>query len=312
MSNFYEKLSIEAESSFPAHGWILNKGMRHLRMPIMRLYGFEEPYQTIYGADQNTRTAWLLSRSPRRTLRNIAVCLRQLHTQIRVSLEIQNENWFHKEPSIERDMRLTEQKEMTEQSEVLLISVFTLLRRLGDELIDASRPILFEDWKSAPRKMKKMIALANKGDFSQLKFSHTCDQAQFEDAIINNTDWFRKLREINGVRDILIHKPHILQIGGQGSTPDGESETKWMTTAELTETDEKGDMLASTDLLPFLVECLDDLCAFLTKFCLSVNLEEGYKNSDALLLTGEDHDIVGFWPPINGNRTEFPLPEKDA
>ena len=43
------------------------------------------------------------------------------------------------------------------------------------------------------------------------------------------------------------------------------------------------------------------------KFYRAVDSEGAYETGDFLGLTGSDNDIVGFWPPIIGQRTAFPL-----
>ncbi len=88
-----------------------------------------------------------------------------------------------------------------------------------------------------------------------------------------------------------------------GSRGPGEENISWRATAYLMmEPPQK-----NIDLFPALAEILDGACIFMERLCESVGLADGYQQGDYLMLTGQDNDIVGFWPPIEGSRSEFPL-----
>lgn len=99
---------------------------------------------------------------------------------------------------------------------VLLIAAFALLRRLADDLIDASRPLLFEKWQSAPRQLETSIAANRKGELTN--FDPICRFDILQDLIANKTAWFEALRQEDGLRDILIHQPHYISVSPAGSS----------------------------------------------------------------------------------------------
>ena len=291
----YSDLPPEANEFFPANGWIVGAtGVRLLRLPIIRLYQIGEPTHR-YFIDNRIGGVWLQERSPYRTLRQLAVCLRDLHREHRELLPLV-------EPHGRTDP--TRYREAMERCEVLLIAAFILLRRLADELVDASRPFLFEHWHSAPQKMKSAVPWARDNRLREL--NPICDLDVLTEALLNHTAWFDRLRNVDGIRDILTHKPHILQVGAQGSRRPDEASTNWRVTAHLTQM-EKGGNLKTTDLFPALLECIDHACVFMQHLCASVKLGGGYRQGDYLMLTGSDNDIVGCWPQVGGSREEFPL-----
>ena len=304
MSQIYDVLP-EVNDEFPAHGWINNvKNVRVLFLPVIQLYQYGQKYHK-YFIDNHIGGVWLQSRSPERTLRNLAVCFRDIHKEVREITPLFD--LFQKEKTDkQKSLELTRQIEGTERLEILVISAFTLLRRLADELINASCPFLFEDWKSAPGNMKKAILSARKDKLKQ--FSPICNLDILNDALCNYTNWFEILIADDGIRDILIHKPHILQIAGQGSGKPGKP-MNWRATADLTRMSGLNHNLVTVDLFPYLVKCIDGACKFMERLCLSVGLASGYKREGFIFFTGQDNDVVGLWPPIEGSRLEFPIME---
>ena len=53
------------------------------------------------------------------------------------------------------------------------------------------------------------------------------------------------------------------------------------------------------ELFDVLRDCLSGACEFMEQLCRSVGMAGGYRTGDYLFLTGEDNDIVGFWPPAS-------------
>lgn len=299
----YTELTPELEKHFPSHGSITGRsGVRHLRFPIQRLYQHGQSTHKHF-VENNIAGVWLQSRSPIRTLRQLAVGLRDLHAEICETLSIQQADWVSREPSNERNSALTRLFEGQQRAEVLLIAVFVLLRRLADELINASRPFLFEHWHSAPRTMPTAVSKARDGTLVEAK--PICDFALLTDALDCHTSWLNDLRKEDGIRDILIHKEHIFQVGAQGSKAPEETEVNWRITAHLTRGTPGA--LRVIDLFPAILDCIAGACEFMDCLCRCVHLDGGFDQGDVLFLTGSDNDIVGFWPPIGGTRTEFPL-----
>jgi hypothetical protein len=303
MAAFYD-LKPEGNRFFPRHGWIAGlTGVRMVRLPVMRLYQWGGHTHEFFLKNE-VAGIWLQSKSPYRTLRQMAICFRELHQEIRDIEPLHKFRMGGEKGDKERDLALTRLTEGEERTEVLLISAFILLRRLADELINASRPFLFEHWKSAPREMKTAVSFARDGKLKQLH--PICVFDVLAEALITHTAWLDRLRDVNGIRDILVHKPHILQVSAFGTQNADESSIKWRSTANLTTVSNLGE-ITTQNLFDCLFECLDGACKFMELLCVSVGLDDGYQRGDWIMLSGKDNDTVAFWPPIEGSRTEFPL-----
>jgi len=304
MSDIYD-LVPEMDQYFPGHGWAVNLNrVRILWLPVLRLYQHSGSHHK-YFTDNRIGGVWLQSRSPERTLRHLAVCFRDLHKEIREILPLSDV--FHNAEKNKNDLTRLFQGE--QRIEILLIAAFTLLRRLADELIDTSRPFLFEHWHSAPRKMSVAVSFARNSKLQ--KYKPICDLDVLTDALLNKTSWLDKLRDKNGIRDIIVHKPHILQIGPRGSSKHGE-EIRWEISAHLIRNVGVEHNIEAIDLFRNLLECIDESCKFMEKLCISAGLvdnnkKDGFWRGGFMLLTGQDNDIVGFWPPLGSPREEFPL-----
>lgn len=201
---------------------------------------------------------------------------------------------MHRAPSAERDSAFERQQEGTERVEVLLIAIFVLLRRLADQLIDASRPILFEKWQSAPRQLKTAVAALSSNALPAL--GPRCDLGVLAEALLKHTGWFEQLRKEEGVRDILVHKDHTLLVGGRGHRAPTDERTLWRMSAQLIRW--QGGDLKSIELFDVLQECVCGACDFMEQICKSIGMSGGYEQGDRLRLTGDEGDIVGLWPPL--------------
>lgn len=267
--------------------------MRQLRLPLLRLYQCEAPHYQAY-LQKQLAGVWLQSRSPYPSIRMLAVCLRDLSAEFRVIVPYLEADWFHKPPSAEGSVAFTRYHEALERSEVLLMSAFVLLRRLADQIVDATRPLWFTDWQSAPRQLKTAIAAAKIGDLSKL--NPTCNLQRLSSALLHRTKWFEDLRQEDGVRDILVHKEHIFRVSAQGSQAPMEDRFSWRVTADITRL--KGSELKHVDILPVLRQCLHGLCDFMEDVYRSLNESGTYQQGDTVFLTGDDEDVTVFWPPM--------------
>jgi hypothetical protein len=303
MTEFFN-LPPEAKLRFPAHGWIEGaSGLRQLRLPILQVFSWTHPARQRYES-LGVAGGWLQTRTPYRTLRQLAIALRELHVELGALLDIADEDWFAREVSDERDQALTRRHEGIERCEVLLISVFILLRRLADDLIDALRPALFEHWKSAPSSLKVAVAFAEKGKLHKL--APFCDPDLLSSAIIAHSGWLQRLRKENGVRDTLVHWPHLLQIGTQGCKTVTADRYEWTVSANLMVAGADGNF-RGTNLFPILLECIAGACELMTALSRLIGGMDNYDRSDYVFLVGKDNDSVGFWPAINGSVCKFPL-----
>lgn len=243
------------------------------------------------------------TRSPHRTLRQLAIALRELHLQVRTLLNISDEEWFDKDVSELRSQALTQRHEGIERCEVLLISVFVLLRRFPDDLIDALRPILFRHWKSAPSSLKTAKRLAEEGTLCRA--DPFCDPEKLSSTIIAHSKWLELLRKENGIRDTLVHRPHFLQIGTAGTKKITSDRYEWTITAHLLVGNANG--YEHKNIFPLLLECIMGACNLMTELSYIIGGMKTYDRGDFLFLVGEDNDVVGFWPAIKGSIHQFPL-----
>jgi hypothetical protein len=226
-----------------------------------------------------------------------------LHSELRSLLGIASDEWWDKEVSEARNVALNQQSEGIERCEILLVSVFILLRRLADDIMDSVRPALFEHWRSAPSQFKTVLKTAKAGRLHSLK--PYCDADELSAALIGNSDWLQRLRKEDGIRDTLIHRPHFLQVGPHGVKPADSDRTSWQIMASLMV--QTPDGLRAKNLFPILLECLAGACGLMTAISRLLPGAETFDRGDTLLLTGQANDIVGFWPKIGGGQHEFPL-----
>jgi len=302
----FDELTADSASLFPAHGWIVTaSGFKVVRLPVMRLFQPGEPSYARY-SERGLAGTWLQFRSPVRTLKQLGVCFCDAHREVREALRVAELDLFDAAPSRDRDEALSRQHEANDRLEVLLIAAFTLLRRLADELIDASRPLLFKKWGSAPGQMKNAISAAQDGGLD--RHGPVCDLALLQHLLISQTNWFHRLRKGDGLRDILIHKPHLLQIRPGGVSGDGTN-WDWHVHAHLVREPRKPDVaMRVNDLFPELLECIRSACDFMRAlYILVVGSGGEYRRGDYLHVMGMTDDIAGFWPAVRPGRTPFPI-----
>jgi hypothetical protein len=287
----------------PAHGWAVNTtGIRHLRFPILQLFSSNHLTYVKY-EELGYAGTWLQFRSPARTLRQLAIALRQLHMHLRQSVQIANEEWLSKDPSDTRDVALTQQHALNDECEVLLVSIFVLLRRLPDDIMATLAPILYRALKSAPRNLKRTVELAKRGQLHKL--NPVCDADELSSKIIAHSTWLQMLREEDGIRDALVHQPHILQVGSHGQKELGAEKYDWRVDAHLMLRTKQG--VRAVSLFPILLKCLSGACELMTALTSLIGGVTTYSRSDAVMLTGHDNDAVAFWPSIAPINHVFPL-----
>lgn len=295
MSDFFN-LPDDTKFLFPNHGWARNTvGVRVLRIPLLRLYQLEAPYHDVY-TTHKLSGPWLQNRSPYSSIRMLAVSLRDLSSELRIIARYHEDDWFHKPASHEQSVALTRYREASERSGVLLVAAFVLLRRLADQITDATRPLLFRNWQSAPRELKTAIKTAKDPGFSALE--PTCDVGRLTTALLSHTQWFEDLRQEEGVRDILVHKDYTLYVTAQGSEAPSEKSFTWQVSAYLTRW--RNGKFKSIDVIPILRRCISGACEFMGQICRSINMSSDYGRGDMVFLTGDDEDATSFWPTIGG------------
>lgn len=296
MSHFWD-LPQAATALFPRHGWVEGSaGVLQLRLPILRLYQFQTPHHMRY-VQLGLAGMWLQSHSPHPSVRLLAVALRDLAFEFGHILKALNEGWLDKDPSEERNQVLTRHQEAVQRSEVLLTAALVILRRLADQVIDATRPLLFDHWQSAPRQMKTAISAANAGKLVDLK--PRCKVDELTSALLSKTKWFEDLRQEAGIRDVLIHKDHWFSVSSVGIGDGAPSKNvTWRVTADLWRMKRDGGRW-HVDVVPALRACLAGMCDFMEALYSCLVRGGEYAQGDMVFLTGRDEDVVAFWPPLD-------------
>ena len=306
MSQYAEFTAVDdaVHARHPEHGWAASKaGVRQLRIPTLTLYQFGGPTYS-YFTNRNLAGTWLQFRSPYRTMMHLATALKEVHKEAREIMPLVAPHFEDHLASDERDERETRLASGQARIEIEILAAIVLLRRLADELVDASRPFLFTHFDSAPKNMKGAVELARKGHLNRA--GPRCDPTLLTDLLLNNTEWWANLRKDNGIRDILVHKPHLLTVSGAGSREPGK-EWRYRLDASLTYWTRTG--ITSVEVFAALRECIAGACDFMTGLyvCAVPAPVSKFDMRDALIVLGQDNDAVGFWPPILGDAQLFPM-----
>src|SRR5262245_21597012 len=138
-------------------------------------------------------------------------------------------------------------------------------------------------WQSAPRLMKVAKRQAACAELQHLK--PICNLEVLTDAFTSHTAWFEQLRQDDGLRDILVHKPHVLQIAPEGTSSPGQDGVDWRIVAHLVRHQPKlAGGLSVIDLFPELLRCVDGACVFMSRFVAAIGSLRDYEQGDCVLL----------------------------
>lgn len=269
-------------AQFPAHGWAINsQGVKLLWFPFPCLLETQLKKETLAGKLPIGTHNNVLPFSE--TLRNLAVALRELHLTVREACAL----------PIGEEVRY-EDLRAYEMVPLFADLAFSYLRRLPDLMAYASRPLLFQNWCSAPREFKKWIQKVDRLE----EFKPRCDVGKLRTAIQTHSEWFMKLRANSpatgkkGVRDVLEHRRVRLMASKQQS---GNSKPRMM----LMFDSHDGDVEVRTDLLPLILEATAGFCALMNGVQRSVlSGQKTYEWYGNCFLFGIDDDVVGYWPEI--------------
>lgn len=303
MGNHFE-LPPEVDALFPSHGWTVGiTGIRQLRMPIVRYFQMGHPFYERY-RKLGLSGMWLQCHSPTRTIYRLAVALRDLQDELSNLQPLIERDRFDERGISDDGERITKVREGTERIEICLIAAFTLLRRLADDITVTLRPVLFGHPDSAPRELKKAIELAKSGALNRA--NPICGVDPLANVLLNRTAWLDKLRGNGGIRDVLVHLPHILQVGPQGSKCATDEYFKWEISAHLVRGNPGNIKLVN--VFPELRTILAEACLFMDGICGCVDPDGNYDRGDLLFLTGNDRSITEFWSSIDKTGLSPPLP----
>jgi hypothetical protein len=225
-------------------------------------------------------------------LHRLGVTLRELHANVKVSCDIPIN------PNAQNQEMRNEDFRAMELVPIYIDSVMTYLRRIADRLVIASRPLLFEHWRSVSSKYKDWVDGIEQ--FSQ--HNPTCDFDVLSQAVARYSNWFCELRGISdstgkkGIRDALEHRNVRLMVGKQQA---GEAAPR-MTVSMYSTSKDVG---KRHDILEFVPLAIRGLCQLMTGFHQAIGAGTAYDREDTLFLVGTDDDVVGFWPEIGSYDT---------
>jgi hypothetical protein len=202
----------EQANRFPRHGWAQNsQGVKLLWLPIIRLFRSAQVIRNEKGV-KPLEDRDLLDIEPFcKTTHKLALTLREIHELIRKSPGPPS---THGNPEDWRQFQ-----KVHDMLPLYLDLAYVYLRRLADHLTIASRFVLFEHYKSAPREFKELIAFTA----NQEKISHVvpiCDLSLLECTLAEYSSWFDFLtqratengRTKKGIRDAMEHRPATVEI----------------------------------------------------------------------------------------------------
>jgi hypothetical protein len=277
---------------FPKHGWAKNEqGVKLLWLPIVRLVHNAEQIRSNQNLTTRLSTAhWQEIRTFHQKMSRLTLILREMHKLKNLAAYELGDMHVDIHEKIEAGIMLPLYVELC----------YVYFRRIGDELIRATRYVLFRNFESAPRELKNLQKLVC--DTSRLRaLVPICDEEQLINAVQNHTSWFSELRETTtvkgvmrkGTRDLLEH--HSVLLGHQTSRVGDEPMASEMYLHQANG--------QSRELLSTVKAIVDDFCAFCTAIQSAVDWGSTYKAwvipyGDCLTITGSDDDITGFWPEI--------------
>lgn len=269
---------------FPKHGWTANsQDVKVLWLPIRRVLTNVMDLRKERDLETESISGhrhYALSFNS--TLDNLTICLRELSRITRESCE--HDVDLDKEASLDKDLLAFE------MAPIYIDCCFSYLRRLADLFSKASRPILFDNWKSAPSEFKKLIANSTKGDSYGPLYDINL-------ALTQHCGWFSKLRALQGetgkkgIRDAIEHRTVRFLISKHQS---GGGVPK----IDIRLYSPERDVDTRQELISELRECMSDFCFFMTEICKAINYFSNYDKWDTLVRPGLDDDYVGFWPEL--------------
>jgi len=286
-------------NSFPKHGWAPNSDdIELLWLPLLRI---------------------LLNTNKTRKSLNLSKCISNKHfndicafVQTVDNLAITLQELSHTIRSLSKLDIIDGDNDSLNTAHHLrgLIRIYTdssivYIRRVADDFCRSLRFVLFEDFDSAPRKLKKLISDSSE-DTKLTEIGLVCDIDDLRKILGQYTEWFRDIRGMNrdgipgkkGIRDILDHNPSSIEIAHSQT-----NDQPWETQALLRYLPDGNVM--PLDLICFIKNLVSQLCEFWTelykvlplpqnKYKSGANLREG----DVLYLIGNTSDITNMWPEI--------------
>ena len=279
------------------HGWAINsQGVKLLWLPILRLVEQAQTIRSIHGITNHLSSEQLLEiRAFNATMHHLALTLRELHKCIRIGTAHVGLDDPDNEGKIES-------YEASSLAPLFIDLSFIYLRRIADQFAMATRYVLFKKAGSAPTKYKKLRSLIA-SDESLARLDPICNADLLQKAFASYSGWLDKLRDSNddrgkvqkGIRDIMEHFGTSVSISHQKAGND-----PWRIVASLGHP-EIAPTIYRPDLIQTLKEIVKEIATLWMSVCDAVGLEKAKEPwvapyGDVLILTGNDDDIVGFWP----------------
>jgi|GEM_PF-3640500 len=281
----------EQAAKYPRHGWAVNsQDVRLLWLPMANMLAFWNPHLIRQAKGIESSSSHLVPSQPfRQTLLKLVVALRELHQLCRETSLVE---------TLSPANVTAEQRHVlhhgAEMAPLFVDLSFVYLRVLADRFVDATRPLLFQHFTSAPREYKKMREFLR--DKSRVAGADPIvDVNLLAQAFDSHSSWFDVLRQPGGggkgIRDAMEHRPVITNVGHrqvEGERPELVIHLHGFA----------NDVTFKQELTSTLRECLRDMCQLWTDVSLLINSRPTYDRRDWFPVVGLDDDIVGFWPEV--------------
>lgn len=228
------------------------------------------------------------------TMRHFALALRELHKLIRIGST-------HVGLNDKDNQGRIESYEASSLVPLFVDLSFIYVRRIADLFAMSSRYVLFKKAGSAPTKYKNLRShIANDKSLSRL--APICNTELLKRAFAYHSGWLDRLRNSTddcgtaqkGIRDIMEHYATTVSVS-HSKAGDGP----WRMVVDLGHRSETHSY--RPDLIQTLKESIREIASLWTEVCAAAGLQKaeipwGAPYGDVLMLTGNDDDIIGFWP----------------
>ena len=276
------------KNCFPQHGWALNsQGVKLLWLPILNLITHTNVIRT-KSACEKTKYDQYNSVILRQLIGRLIYSNRELSFWLK---ECENYDFHEKD-----NKKMTHWMHASEMIPLFADLSIVYLRRIMDRFAEAISPVLFRNYRSAPKKLHKLIEKAKKHDLQDLDL--ICDEQKLLEALENHTNWIIKVRGFNefsdkkGIRDSIEHRTVNLTVSWHGKSPNTRTELRLFSHSKD---------VPRVDLINYLTDILKGLCDLWYRIHLSINWSSCYDRWSSFPVRGNDDLVVSLWPSIGSD-----------
>jgi hypothetical protein len=274
---------------FPSHGWATTEhGFGLLWFPVRGLLWQWSPKMKLL-EERGGPDAVASARAFDDTLHKLVLVLRELHELRRALSKIP---LLPGEPA-----ESNRQRQLCERATLHLDLTIVYLRRIADRFVGAAKWLIVAHPRGTGDSFtdfRKSVLNEKQSRRPQL----LCDADRLANVLRVHCGWFEVLRGTpgrsspDGLRELMEHRPVFVQVS-QSQVGDGPPDLD----AYLVNLTDRQQPL--TDVLGRLPDITAGLCQFWTEIYSLLDDRTAYDRADCVpVFTGEDADIVGFWPSV--------------